>query len=106
MGRTPLMRSLLRLVAEHRVAAEAGVPVEAVREQRARRREVIERRGARRTGQTPLSRRQFLVAGAATTAGGLLAWNLGRASAGGKQPRIAIIGGGIAGLTAALTLQD
>ena len=85
---------------------KTGIPVEAVREQRARRREGPARGRAGGAGQTPVSRRQFLLAGAAATAGGLLSWKLGHAAAGGKQPRIAIIGGGLAGLTAALTLQD
>src|SRR6266536_842308 len=63
-----------------------------------------ERVGAQ--GRRPLSWRQLLLAGAATAAGSLLAWRPGRATTAGRQPRIAIVGGGLAGLTAALTLQD
>jgi monoamine oxidase len=55
------------------------------------------------TGQTGLSRRKLLAGAAA----GATALALPRAArAGGSQPSIAIIGGGIAGLTCALTLRD
>jgi monoamine oxidase len=96
MARTPLMRSLLQLVADHRAAARSGVFIDLVREER------IERARER----CVLSRRRFLVAGAAAAGSGLVSWKLGRVAAATRQPRIVIVGGGLAGLTAALTLQD
>jgi monoamine oxidase len=92
MPRTPLMRALVRLAADHREADRRGVPPADVRAEWAER---------------ELSRREFLVAGAAagaaiTTLGALRASAARAASA----PRIAIIGGGIAGLNAALVLSD
>ena len=50
------------------------------------------------------SRRAFLAAGAAGAASALLPWKPLRGGA--AAPRIAIVGGGISGLTAALTLAD
>jgi monoamine oxidase len=90
MARSRLLDSLRRLVRVHGEAAARGVSVEQVREERAR----------------SVSRRDVLKGIAA--AGSLaLASRAGLARAGGaRPPRIAIIGGGIAGLTAALTLQD
>ena len=96
MARTPLLRSLVRLSADHAAAAEQGVPVDAVREGRERARE-------RRAGA--LSRREFL-AGAAAAGAFATAAVLPRAARAATGPRIAIVGGGISGLTAALTLAD
>jgi monoamine oxidase len=92
MARTPLMRALQRLAREHRQASLLGLEVEEYRE---------------RVGEARISRREFVkrtgAVGAAVAVAGPLA--LARpARASGR--RIAIIGGGIAGLTAALTLQD
>jgi monoamine oxidase len=92
MPRTPLMRALTRLAAEHREADRRGVAPEEVRAEWADR---------------ELSRREFLVAGAAagaaiTTLGALRASAARAASA----PSIAIVGGGIAGLNASLVLAD
>ena len=93
MARTSLMRALQHLAWEHRAASQLGIEVEELRER----------------GQTPgVSRREFLKrAGAAGTAaavaGPLVFARPARAATG---PRIAIVGGGIAGLAAALTLQD
>jgi monoamine oxidase len=92
MARTPLMRALQHLAWEHRAASQLGIEVERLRER----------------GDKPgVSRREFLkragVAGAAAAAGPLA---LGRPARAAAAPRIAIIGGGIAGLAAALTLQD
>src|SRR3989440_5815231 len=90
MARTPLMRELQQLAHDHRLAGQRGIPVAAVRERRA-----------------GISRRQFLKGGTAGAAGFALAgpWNLARAAF-AASPRIGIIGAGISGLTAALTLQD
>ncbi|HLZ60917.1 MAG TPA: NAD(P)/FAD-dependent oxidoreductase [Ktedonosporobacter sp.] len=95
MARTPLMRAMQQLASEHAEAAERGISVEEVRQQR-------------RIG---ISRRQLLKGAGALAAGIALADPLGltgkmlRAEA-RTAPRIAIIGAGIAGLNAALTLHD
>jgi monoamine oxidase len=87
MARTPLLRTVQRLAAEHRDAARLGVDPEDLRE-RLSRRELLRRTGA--------------LAAAATVAGPALA----RPARAATQPRIAIVGGGIAGLCAALRLAD
>src|SRR5215467_356726 len=93
MARTSLMRALQRLAWEHRAASQLGIEVERLREREERpgvpRREFLKRAGA--------------VGAAAAVAGPVALARPARAAAG---PRIAIIGGGIAGLTAALALQD
>jgi len=93
MARTPLMRALQRLAWEHRAASQLGIEVERLRE----------------GGEIPgLSRRALLkgagAAGAAVAVAGPLAF--ARPARAAAAPRIAIVGGGIAGLEAALTLQD
>lgn len=105
MGRTPLMRALRRLAAEHREACETGSSVDEVRERNLRQRaETVQGRGDRQR-RAGFTRREFLATGAAAAAGSLLSWKFGRAASRG-QPRIVIIGAGLAGLTAALTLRD
>ena len=93
MSRTPLMRALQRLAWEHRAATQLGIGVEELRE---------------REERSTVSRREFLkragATGAAVAAVGPLA--LARPARAAAAPRIAIVGGGIAGLAAALTLQD
>jgi monoamine oxidase len=93
MARTPLMRALQRLARDHSAAAELGIDVDELRE---------------RTTEGRLSRREFLrrsgAAGAVVAIAGPLA--LARPARGMAAPRVAIIGGGIAGLTVALTLAD
>ena len=93
MSRTPLMRALQRLAGEHRAATQLGIEVEEYRERQAEarisRRELVKRSGA---------------VGAAVVLGGPMA--LARSARAAGASRIAIIGGGIAGLTAALALQD
>ena len=95
MARTPLMRALQELAREHRQASALGVEVEELREQ---------------ANEARISRREFVkrssAAGAAVAigAGPLALARPARAATGGT--RIAIVGGGIAGLTAALSLQD
>jgi monoamine oxidase len=75
---------------DYRLAHERGVPVAEIVEKR--------RRGAE---QQAISRRQFLSGAAATVA----ALSLPRVARAG-QPRIAIVGAGVAGLNCALTLAD
>ncbi len=90
MARTPLVVDLQGLAQEHRLAGRWGIPVSAVRERRA-----------------DVTRRQFLKGGVAGAAGLALAgpWSTAQ-SAFAASPRIGIVGAGISGLTAALTLQD
>jgi monoamine oxidase len=92
MARTPLLRALERLAEEHHTAGRLGIPPAELRGQRA---------------EAEYSRGEFLkragVAGA-TAALGTAAITRGARAATG--PRIAIVGGGIAGLNAALTLAD
>ena len=94
MARTALLKAIQRLAEEHRSADRLGIAPAELRERRAR--------GA-------LSRREFLkragVAGAAVAAGPLAFARAASAHSPGPA-RIAIVGGGIAGLTAALTLAD
>src|SRR5215471_15794767 len=95
MSRTPLMRALQRVAWEHRAASHLGIGVDELRERETSgvsRREFLKRAGAAGA------------AGAAVAVAGPLA--LARPARAAAAPRIAIIGGGIAGLAAALTLQD
>jgi monoamine oxidase len=94
MARTPLLRALRRLAREHAEADRLGIPVEDLRAQRAEQ-EYSRTDFLRRTG----------AAGAALAIAGP-AGALAGVARGASAPRIAIVGGGIAGLTAALTLQD
>jgi monoamine oxidase len=84
------MRELQQLARDHRLAGGRGIPLAAAREERA-----------------GITRRQFVKGGAAGAAGLALAgpWNLAQAAF-AASPRIGIVGAGISGLTAALTLQD
>lgn len=93
MPRTPLATALRTLWRDHTAARRAGIPVAELRD---RRDEAV------RTGGG-LTRRRFL-AGAAAGAAALALPGRARAAAG--DPSIAIIGGGIGGLTCALTLLD
>lgn len=94
MARTALLRSLKRLAKDHHQAEALGITPAELRERAAgggySRRDVLKRGGA---------------VGAAAALGPA---TLARAAvaATGSTPRIAIVGGGIAGLNAALTLQD
>ncbi|TMD34891.1 MAG: FAD-dependent oxidoreductase [Chloroflexi bacterium] len=95
MARTPLLRRLQALFEDFDEAERSGRPLRAVQEERR---------------QMRLTRRDFLkVTGAAVGAAafsGPVAALAGSSKPSGTQGRIAIIGGGIAGLNAALTLQD
>ena len=95
MARTPLLRRFLALAEDFEEANRTGRSVDVVQEERQKMR---------------LTRRDFLKAtgatvGAAAFAGPVAALASTRRPS-GTQGRIAIIGGGIAGLNAALTLQD
>jgi monoamine oxidase len=95
MARTPLLRKFQALFEDFEEAERSGRSVEAVQEERR---------------QMRLSRRDFLKltgagVGAAALGGPVAALAASIPKAGGTS-RIAIIGGGIAGLNAALTLQD
>jgi monoamine oxidase len=93
MARTPLMRALQQLAREHTAAQRLGIGVDEFRE---------------REQEAAYSRREFLkrggAVGAAVAVVGPAA--LARPARGAATPRIAIVGGGIAGLACALTLQD
>src|SRR5512147_552735 len=88
MARTPLLRSIFDLARDATASKSTGIPVDELREIRAARK---------------LSRRRFL--GGAAAGAAVLALP-GRARAGTGQPKVTIVGGGIAGLTCALTLRD
>jgi len=88
MARSPLFRALTQFVSEHAAAAEQGVGVARIREEMGRG-DFLKRAGA---------------ASLAAAAMPLFA-ACGSSHARGRE-RIAIVGGGIAGLTAALQLHD
>jgi monoamine oxidase len=94
LARTALLRSLKRLAKDHHQAETLGITPAELRERAAAggysRRDVLKRGGA-------------LGAAAALGPGALARTAVAAAS---STPRIAIVGGGIAGLNAALTLQD
>ena len=93
MARTPLLRALERLAEEHRTAERIGIPPAELRGRRAEaeysRGEFLKRAGVAGAGFAVIPGTRRLVRQPAATA-----------------PRIAIVGGGIAGLNAALTLAD
>jgi monoamine oxidase len=93
MPRTPLLKAFARLARDHRRAEETGLPVDVVRQKVS---EAIQGRA--------ISRRAVLqgAAGAAAATGVLLP-NFSFAQG---QPRISIIGAGIAGMATALKLAD
>jgi monoamine oxidase len=93
MARTPLLRALERLAEEHRTAERIGIPPAELRGRRAEaeysRGEFLKRAGVAGAGFAVIPGTRRMVRRPADTA-----------------PRIAIVGGGIAGLNAALTLAD
>jgi monoamine oxidase len=95
MARTPLLNRFRALVTDFEEAERSGRTVEAVQEERR---------------QMKLTRRNFLkVTGATVGAAAFAPMAVLAATTkpgGQQQGRIAIIGGGISGLNAALTLQD
>lgn len=97
MSRTPLLRAFRRLAEEHRAAEQLGIPP-------------AELRGQRAAADAAYTRGDLLkrgaVAGVGAVAGTSFLAQRAMAAKGGAAPRIAIVGGGIAGLNAALTLAD
>jgi monoamine oxidase len=94
MAHTRLIGSIIRLARQCREARKLGIPLAQVAEQG----EVARHE----TGG--FTRRRFLAGGLAAMAGlALPRWAFGNQS---KQPKIAIVGAGIAGLNCALTLAD
>ena len=95
MARTPLLRAFQRLAEEHRTAQRLGLAPAQLRGQRS---------------ESTYTRGDFLkragAAGAAATVAPLALAQRAHASASPGGPRIAIVGGGIAGLSAALKLAD
>ena len=96
MPRTPLLRALRRLAVDQNAADRLGIPVSELHE--------------RRADAAAYDRGEFLkragVAGAGVVAGSAYLAGHAHAARGATNARVAIIGGGIAGLSAALTLQD
>src|ERR1700758_3082260 len=91
MARTPLLSRFQQLFADHERAERSGRSVEEVQRERKK---------------ASLSRRDFLKAGAATAGALAMGGPLESVAARASTARVGIIGGGIAGLNAALTLQD
>ncbi|MGC4091041.1 MAG: FAD-dependent oxidoreductase [Polyangiaceae bacterium] len=89
MSRTPLLRGLRKLFMDCHAARRAGVPLEAIAERR-------EAAGPR------VSRRHVITAASAAS----VSLAVPRVVSAKAQPTIAIVGGGIAGLTCALKLAD
>jgi monoamine oxidase len=88
MARTPLLRMFESLVRDFKDAELSGRPVDEIQQERRKR----------------PTRRDFLKGTGAVIGAAALAGRLPAMAA--TTPRIAIIGGGISGLNAALTLQD
>jgi monoamine oxidase len=91
MARTPLLRAIERLAREHADADRLGIDVEVLREREYTRRELLRRGG---------------VIGAGLALSGTLASAAPARASRRAVARIGIVGGGIAGLSAALQLQD
>jgi monoamine oxidase len=89
MARTPLLRKLQTLYQDFAEAERSGRPVERVQEERRR----------------SWTRRDFIKATGATVGAAAFTGPIAGFAA-SQPPRIAIVGGGIAGLNAALTLLD
>ena len=96
MARTPLLRAFQRLAEEHRTAERLGIPPA---ELRGRRQESAYTRG-------DFLKRVGVTGAAAATVGPLAFAQRAGANSSPTAPRIAIVGGGIAGLSAALKLAD
>src|SRR5215510_83099 len=89
MARTDLLTQLQQLFRDFQAAELSGQSVIGIQNQRL---------------HTTSTRREFLKAAGAT--GAIVALEAPARLLAGPQPRIAIVGGGIAGLNGALTLQD
>jgi monoamine oxidase len=103
MARTSLLSSFQRLAAEHRAADRLGMTPAEVRARAADARAAASR-DRDGDGRPGISRRAFL--GGSAVAGTALALGGPALIARGATPRIAIVGGGIAGLSCALALAD
>lgn len=90
MSRTPLLRSIKQLLADYRAARHLKTDIDTVRHLRRHRRQA-------------LNRRDFLIGASTLAAAGTMPLS---AIARDTSTSIAIIGGGMAGLTCALTLAD
>ena len=91
MARSPLMIAFQRLAREHAEASRRGVDIAKVREERA----------------AAFADRRLFLQGAGATAGAAFISRTRLAKADAlKKPKIVIVGAGIAGLNAALTLRD
>src|SRR6266516_5490633 len=90
MPRTPLAQRLQETVSVVAEAAERGTAVERVLEERTTRRELLKRGGA---------------AGVGVAAAGTMG-RFAKAAYGATQPRIAVVGAGLAGLTCAYRLKQ
>ncbi|MFE1791077.1 flavin monoamine oxidase family protein [Streptomyces sp. NPDC059525] len=97
MARTPLMHALRRIAADHAAARRLGLPVAEVRG--STRRELLGRAAA-------LGLTAALVPSAAAHAATTPATDAAPAKRPSGPARVAVVGAGISGLTAALTLQD
>lgn len=102
MAKTPLLHSLQRLAADYRLARAHGLPLRAIRELRAEARRRAQDDPERPGGALALTRRELLAAAGAV----LSTVALPRSARASSEPSIAIVGGGIAGLTCALHLAD
>src|SRR5579864_3975725 len=91
MARTPLLTRFQALAEDFGEAERTGRSVEAVQEQRR---------------QNRLTRRDFLKVASATVGAAAFAGSVPAFARASSTPRIGILGAGIAGLNAALTLQD
>ena len=89
MARTPLLRFIQALAREHHVAEGLRISASELRARRA---------------DAAISRRRFLTGSAAAAVVATVLPRMPKAA--GGDARIAIIGAGISGLNAALTLQD
>jgi monoamine oxidase len=102
MPRTPLLSNLVELATASRRADALGIDAK----------EALGRRAEERASDEGLTRRKLLekavLAGAGATALGRAVLDPERAFGAGRhaQPRIAIVGAGISGMTAAMTLKD
>jgi len=105
MARSPLFGYLQQIVRDYTVAQEVGISVQDAQQ---RRLEATEARRATGLTRRDLLARAGVLAAGATVAAPLIRAELAHATdiAGQGKPRIAIIGAGISGLAAALTLAD
>lgn len=105
MAKTPILRLLQQFTRDLRQSGARGEPVG---DYRARRAEGEQREQAQWLARHGLSRRQFLGGAAVVTAGALFPTNFACSGPGNPKAKavVAIVGGGIAGLSCAMTLKD